>query len=220
MIHTNLRDLFLYQEVKPDLDGEEGTLRPSTSMVLLEKDENAVAYLIGAEGETVEMRKAGNQVPLPLAFYGGAADHLESAIQDRLAALLGAYDPEGGETPEKPDNGRVEVRIDEVFKNFKERFGVRALRVVVANDTLAKLLHPIAPPDVKVYNVKTAFAADNIVLGLTDPKYVGLIVTDPRPRPDDPMNDAPGNPEGTRFPATCHTGMIIHGGIISATARV
>ena len=200
---------------------EAGTLRPPIDCVLLEKDENAVAFYIGEGGNNIMQARAGNVLALPLAFYGGPANLLERAIQERLGALLGAYDAEGTNVPEQPTNGRPEVRIDDVFTHFRERFQSRTLRAVVANDTLAKLLGAVAPADVKVYNAEMSFASDNLVIGLTDPKYVGLIINDPRPRPDDPENDAPGNPPGVRFKEgeCCHTGIILHGGLLSATAR-
>jgi len=217
MLHTNLRDLLLHEEVLPDLESEPGTLRRSTSMVVMEKDENAVAYLISAAGDSIEMKKEGFQVLVPLTFYFGGPEQLEPAIQDRIAALLGAYDPEGGATPEQPDNGRVNIHIDNVVANLTERLKPRTLRALFANDTLAKLLVPITPKDVKVYNAKGALRDENVVLGLTDPKYVGLVMNDPRQRPDDPRQD-----DETPFPKgwTSHTGIVVHGGIVSATVRV
>ncbi len=214
MPRTNLRELFLARDFDVPLEREAGTLAPSTEAVLLEKDPHAVAYLIGAEGVTVEARLHGDNVLLPLAFYGGEADHLETAIQERLAALLNSCITLAGTEPTFST-----VHINNVIAHLRERLAPRPLVALVANQSLATIIEAEAPEGVKVYGFN-AFD-ETTLIGLVEPKYVGTVVTDTRPRASDPDRHhrlrSWGRPDGTH----CRAGLVILGGsAVAATVEL
>jgi hypothetical protein len=195
VLHTNLRDLFVAVNVTaPTINREEGTLLDASNAVLLDKDEGETVYIIGDEGETIEAYKIGSQVVVPLPIYmsealqGGPdvtvrlADmptevRVEVSIQERLAALLDSVSTRGGTEQPSP------VPLDDVFTVLAERLRPRALRAVLCNEVTARLIEGLAK-DVKVYHYD-AFLEGHII-GVTDPEYTGLVITDRRPRADDP----------------------------------
>ncbi len=217
MPRTNLRELFLARDFDVPLEREAGTLAPSTEAVLLEKDPHAVAYLIGAEGVTVEARLHGDNVLLPLAFYGGEADHLETAIQERLAALLDSCITLAGTEPTFST-----VHINNVIAHLRERLAPRPLVALVANQSLATIIEAEAPEGVKVYGFN-AFD-ETTLIGLVEPKYVGTVVTDTRPRASDPMcskNEVDGVDQGWPDGTHCRAGLVILGGsAVAATVEL
>lgn len=195
MLHTNLRELLQHQEFTNPLEEEEGTLRPPTNVVQLGKDREAVVFLIGDEGESIEMYKAGTQVSVPLPFYGGDSEgYVENAIKERIAATLDSTSTLGGTEPP------LTVPLDDALVRLAERLKPRPLRAVLCNEVTARLLEPIAQ-GVKVYSFD-AFHEGHVI-GLSDPKYVGLLITDSRPHADDPEPD-PAFEEH----ASCRAGII------------
>ncbi len=214
MPRTNLRELFLARDFETPLEREAGTLAPSTEALLLEKDPNAVAYVIGGQGETVEASLHGDNVLLPLAFYGGQADHLEVAIQERLAALLDSCITQAGSEPTFHT-----VNISDVIAYLRERLAPRPLVALLANESLATIIEAEAPEGVKVY----AFNAfdETTLIGLVEPKYVGMVVTDTRLRPNDPKNEVEGIDQGWPDGTHCRAGLVIlSGSAIAATVQL
>lgn len=212
MIHKNLRELFeRVENSNVPLSREPGTFGPATDVVPLEKDEGSTAYMISDGGESLMTLGLGTTILLPLSFYGSEKpDELERDTQARLAALIEACITRGHSEPDLP-----ELHIDGVIEHLRERLSPRPLHALLANESLATIL--AAETDLKVYSYD-GFDETTLV-GLTFPRFVGQVITDPRPHADDPINEVDGVDRG--WAARFRMGAVILGGsAVGANVRL
>jgi hypothetical protein len=211
-IRKNLRELFVHSNFTSADESaalEEGTVEmDSATLCVFKKAPDQIVFVIGDEGENIAVQK-----PSRVARYAGAPEHIEGAIQDRFHAVLEAAANHANEA------GHRQVSPNQVIPFLGERLGRKPLRALIANkktaESLKQYIHEV------VYDYGHGAMPDDVLFGVSEPKYVGHVVVDQRKRPGPVMmmEDESGNLVPWPGAVESHVGIMVHGPVVGVRVK-